>query len=59
MNKMNFIALLKRIIINILINLMLVNLIFNTVPYNFTIQLRDFYLNKRSSAIPGETLCMS
>jgi len=56
---MNFIALLKRIIINILINLMLVNLIFNTVPYNFTIQLRDFYLNKRSSAIPGETLCMS
>jgi len=26
---------------------MLVNIIFNIVLYNFTIQLRDFYLNRR------------
>jgi hypothetical protein len=44
---MYFIALLKCIIINILINLMFVNFNFNIVLYNFTIRLRDFYLNKR------------
>jgi len=42
-----FIALLKCIVINMLINLMLVNFISNIVLYNFTIRLRDFYLNKR------------
>ena len=43
---MCFIALLKCIIINVLIDLMFVNLIFNIVLHNFTIRLRDFHSNK-------------
>jgi hypothetical protein len=42
-----FIALLKCIIINVLIDSIFINLISNIVLYNFTIQLRNFYLNKR------------
>jgi len=42
-----FIALFKCIIINVLIDSMFVNLISNIVLHNFTIRLRNFYLNKR------------
>jgi len=42
-----FITLLKCIIINVLINSMFVNLISNIILHNFTIRLRNFYLNKR------------
>ncbi len=44
---MYFIALLKYIIMNVLINSMLINFTFNIVLHDFTILLRDFYLNKR------------